>query len=81
MGSGVESLRADVLVPASCRWLRKDLTDLDFCSAGRPYPPTNCTLTNATADWLRVECLESFNSGLPQGFQLELLELPHLVPR
>ncbi|KAJ1526190.1 hypothetical protein ONE63_009349 [Megalurothrips usitatus] len=50
-------------------------------SAGRPFPPSNCSLTNHTSEWVRVECLESFDGGLPQGFQLELLELPYLVPK
>ncbi|KAE8752474.1 hypothetical protein FOCC_FOCC000596 [Frankliniella occidentalis] len=50
-------------------------------AAGRPFPPSNCSLTNHTSEWVRVECLENFDGGLPQGFQLELLELPYLVPK
>jgi hypothetical protein len=36
---------------------------------------------NQTSDSLHVECLESFDGGLPQSFVMELLELPGLRPR
>lgn len=50
-------------------------------AAGRPFPLLNCSITNQTSDSLHVECLESFDGGLPQGFLMELLELPELIPR
>lgn len=48
---------------------------------GRPFPLQNCTVTNHTSDSLHIECLENFDGGLPQGFLMELLELPDLIPR
>lgn len=45
---------------------------------GRPFPLSNCTVANQSADGLRVECLEGFDGGLPQSFLMELLELPGL---
>ncbi|KAG8253862.1 hypothetical protein J6590_024216 [Homalodisca vitripennis] len=50
-------------------------------AAGRPFPLLNCTVTNHTSDSLHVECLESFDGGLPQMFLMELLELPERTPR
>uniref|UniRef100_A0A1B6C6V9 Uncharacterized protein n=1 Tax=Clastoptera arizonana TaxID=38151 RepID=A0A1B6C6V9_9HEMI len=50
-------------------------------AAGRPFPLQNCSVTNHTSDSLHVECLENFDGGLPQGFLMELLELPDLVPK
>ncbi|KDR21492.1 hypothetical protein L798_04051, partial [Zootermopsis nevadensis] len=48
---------------------------------GRPFPLINCSVVNQTSDSLHVECLESFDGGLPQSFLMELLELPSLRPR
>lgn len=47
---------------------------------GRPFPLQNCTLSTDTElpDSVHVECLESFDGGLPQGFLLELVEVPSL---
>ncbi|XP_069683124.1 neural cell adhesion molecule 2 [Periplaneta americana] len=50
-------------------------------AAGRPFPLINCSVVNQTSDSLHVECLESFDGGLPQSFLMELLELPGLRPR
>nr|CAD7586356.1 unnamed protein product [Timema genevievae] len=50
-------------------------------AAGRPFPLINCTVVNQTSDSLHVECVESFDGGLPQSFVMELLELPGLSPR
>ncbi|KAI5706372.1 hypothetical protein M8J75_007487 [Diaphorina citri] len=50
-------------------------------AAGRPFPLVNCTITNYTDSGLEVECLESFDGGLPQSFQMELLQYPSLVSK
>ncbi|XP_047114831.1 neural cell adhesion molecule 2 isoform X1 [Schistocerca piceifrons] len=50
-------------------------------AAGRPFPLVNCTVVNQTSDSLHVECLESFDGGLPQSFLMEVLELPQLQLR
>ncbi|KAJ9579668.1 hypothetical protein L9F63_004670, partial [Diploptera punctata] len=50
-------------------------------AAGRPFPLINCSVVNQTSDSLHMECLESFDGGLPQSFIMELLELPGLKPR
>ncbi|PSN39886.1 hypothetical protein C0J52_22443 [Blattella germanica] len=50
-------------------------------AAGRPFPLINCSVVNQTSDSLHVECLESFDGGLPQSFLMELLDLPGLRPR
>lgn len=49
--------------------------------SGRPFPLVNCTITNYTDSGLEVECLESFDGGLPQSFQMELLQYPSLVSK
>ncbi|XP_075221992.1 nephrin-like, partial [Lycorma delicatula] len=41
-------------------------------SAGRPDPPYNCTLMNQTTESLELECLEGFDGGQLQQFQLEV---------
>uniref|UniRef100_A0A1B6DTE2 Ig-like domain-containing protein n=1 Tax=Clastoptera arizonana TaxID=38151 RepID=A0A1B6DTE2_9HEMI len=43
-------------------------------AAGRPDPPFNCTLMNQTTESLDVECIEGFDGGQPQSFQLEVFE-------
>ncbi|XP_018322838.1 titin isoform X2 [Agrilus planipennis] len=47
-------------------------------TAGRPYPLLNCTVINQSSNALEVECVESFDGGLPQSFIMEVLELPSL---
>uniref|UniRef100_A0A8D8SKZ5 Protein turtle homolog A n=2 Tax=Cacopsylla melanoneura TaxID=428564 RepID=A0A8D8SKZ5_9HEMI len=50
-------------------------------AAGRPFPLVNCSVTNYTDSALEVECLENFDGGLPQSFQMELLQYPNLVSK
>lgn len=45
---------------------------------GRPFPLQNCSVSNQSSDSLQVECMEGFDGGLPQGFILELVEMPGL---
>lgn len=45
---------------------------------GRPFSLQNCTITNQTSDTFNVDCIEGFDGGLPQTFQLELVEVPSL---
>lgn len=40
-------------------------------AAGKPDPPTNCTVLNQTSESLTVECVEGFDGGQPQHFLLE----------
>ncbi|XP_035894602.1 uncharacterized protein LOC118504344 isoform X3 [Anopheles stephensi] len=40
--------------------------------AGKPDPLSNCTILNQTFDMLQIECLEGYDGGLPQVFQIEL---------
>ncbi|XP_022903611.1 neural cell adhesion molecule 2 isoform X2 [Onthophagus taurus] len=47
-------------------------------AAGKPFPLLNCSMMNQTSDSLQVECTENFDGGLPQGFLMEVLELPSL---
>lgn len=35
-------------------------------------------MSNQSGDSLQVECVEGFDGGLPQGFLLELVEMPAL---
>ncbi|XP_059469957.1 neuroglian isoform X3 [Neocloeon triangulifer] len=42
----------------------------------RPFPLTNCSITNQTVDSLTVDCVEGFDGGLPQYFLVEVLEVP-----
>ncbi|XP_021945130.1 nephrin isoform X2 [Folsomia candida] len=44
-------------------------------SAGRPFPPKNCSIFNKTEDSLSIACTEGFNGGLPQHFNLEVIDL------
>ncbi|XP_055678044.1 hemicentin-1-like [Lutzomyia longipalpis] len=44
----------------------------------RPFSLQNCTVSNQSSDALHVECVEGFDGGLPQGFLLELVEMPAL---
>jgi hypothetical protein len=48
---------------------------LDLCK-GRPFPLTNCSIANQTAETLSVECVEGFDGGLPQYFMVEVIEVP-----
>ncbi|ODN02544.1 Nephrin, partial [Orchesella cincta] len=43
-------------------------------SAGRPFPPRNCTIFNHTEDSLNIACVEGFDGGLPQHFVLEVID-------
>ncbi|XP_065338846.1 B-cell receptor CD22-like isoform X3 [Cloeon dipterum] len=45
-------------------------------AAGRPFPLTNCSISNQTVDTLTVDCVEGFDGGLPQYFHVEVLEMP-----
>lgn len=45
---------------------------------GRPFQLQNCSVSNQSSDSLQVECVEGFDGGLPQGFLLELVEMPAL---
>lgn len=47
-------------------------------AASRPFPPQNCSLSKESSDSLHVECVEGYDGGLPQGFLLEVVELPSL---
>lgn len=46
--------------------------------AGRPFPLQNCTAFEQSSESLHVDCIEGFDGGLPQGFLLELFEMPGL---
>lgn len=53
-----------------------------IAAAVKPFPPANCTLSNVTvAGFLRIECAEGFDGGLPQWFLLQMVELPGLQVR
>ncbi|XP_017787321.1 PREDICTED: synaptogenesis protein syg-2 isoform X2 [Nicrophorus vespilloides] len=43
-------------------------------AAGKPDPPYNCSILNQTSDSLEVECVEGFDGGLTQYFQLEVYD-------
>ncbi|KAG4071003.1 hypothetical protein HA402_001440 [Bradysia odoriphaga] len=47
-------------------------------AAGRPFALQNCSVTNQSSDSLQVECVESFDGGLPQAFLLELVDMSDL---
>lgn len=47
-------------------------------AASRPYPLQNCSLSKEAPDSLQVDCMESYDGGMPQGFLMELLEVPSL---
>lgn len=49
-----------------------------FHATGRPFSLQNCSVSNQSADSMQVECVEGFDGGLPQGFLLELVEMPAL---
>lgn len=50
-----------------------------FCVvSGRPFPLQNCSVSNQSSESLQIECMEGFDGGLPQGFLLELVEMPGL---
>lgn len=44
----------------------------EFIFIGRPDRPTNCSVQNHTVDILLLECLEGFDGGLPQMFNVEV---------
>lgn len=53
-----------------------------IAAAVRPFCPANCTLSNVThAGFLRIECVEGFDGGLPQWFLLQMVELPGMQVR
>lgn len=43
-------------------------------AAGKPDPPTNCSILNQTSESLVVECIEGFDGGQPQHFLLEVYD-------
>lgn len=45
---------------------------------GRPFALQNCSMEKGSPDSVQVDCIESFDGGLPQGFLLELVEVPSL---
>lgn len=49
-----------------------------FLFTGRPFSLQNCSVSNQSSDSMQVECVEGFDGGLPQGFLLELVEMPAL---
>lgn len=46
--------------------------------AGRPFPLQNCSWDRVSLDSVQVECVESYDGGLPQGFLLEVFQVPSL---
>lgn len=51
-------------------------------AAVRPSSPANCSLSNMTAaGFLRIECSEGYDGGLPQWFQLQMVEVPSMLVR
>ncbi|CAH2012835.1 unnamed protein product [Acanthoscelides obtectus] len=42
--------------------------------AGKPDPPSNCTILNQTSDSLSLECSEGFDGGLRQQFVMEVYD-------
>lgn len=51
-------------------------------AAGRPFGLSNCTISNVTmSGFLRIECVEGFDGGLPQWFLLQMVELPGMQVR
>ncbi|XP_034238672.1 nephrin-like isoform X2 [Thrips palmi] len=53
-----------------------------IAAAVKPFSPANCTLANMTgAGYLRIECVEGFDGGLPQWFLLQMVELPGMQVR
>ncbi|XP_059613324.1 neural cell adhesion molecule 2 isoform X1 [Phlebotomus argentipes] len=58
--------------------LQKTPCIFQIIAAGRPFSLQNCTVSNQSSDSLHVECVEGFDGGLPQGFLLELVEMPAL---
>lgn len=55
-----------------------DFTSFICIFAGRPFALQNCTVSNQSIDSIHVECIESFDGGLPQMFLLEMVEIPTL---
>ncbi|KAL1513906.1 hypothetical protein ABEB36_003245 [Hypothenemus hampei] len=49
--------------------------------AGRPSQLQNCSLQNQTTNSLQIECVEGYDGGLTQSFDMEVLELPSLRAR
>lgn len=45
-------------------------------AASRPFPLQNCSLAKESPDSLQVDCVEGYDGGMPQGFLMELLEVP-----
>lgn len=40
--------------------------------AGKPDALSNCTVSNQTLNVLQLECIEGFDGGLPQTFEVEV---------
>lgn len=43
-----------------------------FDVIGRPDPLSNCTVSNQTVNVLQLECIEGFDGGLPQTFEVQV---------
>ena len=43
--------------------------------AGRPDPVVNCTVIQVSSDWAVVQCRPGYDGGLPQHFQMEVVDL------
>lgn len=39
---------------------------------GKPDALSNCTVSNQTLNVLQLECIEGFDGGLPQTFEVEV---------
>ncbi|CAG9105414.1 unnamed protein product [Plutella xylostella] len=50
-------------------------------AASPPQSPQNCSVSRGGAARLRVACAPGVDGGLPQGFRLEVLELPYMLAR
>lgn len=57
-----------------CEFSMKSLFFNLGTSAGKPDTPYNCTISNQTSTSLDVECLDAFDGGQPQKFQLEVYD-------
>lgn len=41
-------------------------------TTGKPDPLSNCTVSNQTSNVLQLECIEGFDGGLPQTFEVDV---------
>ncbi|KAL1114815.1 hypothetical protein AAG570_007639, partial [Ranatra chinensis] len=54
---------------------QRDPCVFHIVAAGHPDPPYNCSLVNQTVSSLDIDCLDGFDGGQPQLFQLEVFDL------